>query len=132
MHVYVIHSTVGTVHTRLKRKISTLPHKPVQRIGGGDIILRRVRPVTVGEAVITKHLAELTQRWEAGMLEVRTTGGEVVDLKNLGSKPKPKPSAKPAPKPEPLPPEPAPVEDKFFTLDMGDEGEKKKSRRKKK
>jgi hypothetical protein len=66
------------------------------------------------------------------MLEVRTTGGEVVDLKNLGSKPKPKPSAKPAPKPEPLPPEPAPVEDKFFTLDMGDEGEKKKSRRKKK
>jgi hypothetical protein len=72
------------------------PHRFVQRIGGGEITLRRKRPVVVPEALFMKNLAEIKRLNEEGILEVRALTGELIDLKTMEA------AAPAAPKPLPV------------------------------
>ena len=93
---YVLHSTVRKVQTRTKRALAPKRHRFVQRIGGGDITLRRGRPVTVTEEVFLRHFEDIVVREDEGKSEVRTVTGELVDLSTL----KAAPPAKSKPQPE--------------------------------
>lgn len=100
--VYVIHSGVRKRHTRALRMQNAMAYRAkfVQKIGGGDIVVRRSRPVKVPESVLQKHLEEIKGKAKLGLLEVRTTGGQLVDLGTMkvsapkATPPKPKPADK--------------------------------------
>jgi len=74
--------------------------KFVQKLGGGELSVRRACPVTITEETLKKHLEEIKAKAAQGLLEVRTPGGELVDLATLK-----------AAKPAPAPPKPAPPPD---------------------
>lgn len=96
---YFIHSMVRRVQTRTKRAMAPKRHRFVLRIGGGEITVRRGRHrnTPVSEERLLKHLEELKQCWEAGMLEVRDSSGRVVDLNTMEAVGKPAP---PVPQPK--------------------------------
>lgn len=95
--VYLVHSAVRKLSTRLKRVTAPTRHKFVQRLAGGTIIVRRVRPARITEEVLNKNLEELKQAVDEGRIEVRTMTGQVVDLNTL--KASPLPATKPLPDP---------------------------------
>ena len=112
--VYVIHSGVRKRHTRglrMARAAGTRP-KFVQKLGGGDIVVRRSRPVAVAESVLNTHLEEIKIKQSMGLVEVRTMSGELVDLNTMKTAapkvapPKPKPSDKSVAADKPGPAEP--------------------------
>jgi len=55
----------------------------VQRLVGGDIIVRSLRPATVTESMLKKNIEVLKRGVKAGRLEVRTITGNPVDLDSL-------------------------------------------------
>lgn len=94
---YVLHSMVRKVQTRIRRVLAPKRHKFVQRLGGGEVTLRRGRPVTVTKVLFDKLLPEIKQRHADGMLEVRTPTGQLVDLSTMevAAPPKKKKQAEP-------------------------------------
>lgn len=84
---YMIHSTVRKVETRLLRAVAPQHHKLVQRLAGGDILVRRARPTAVTESKLLKNLAELRQAEKEGRIRVTTNTGRPVDLDSLAPKP---------------------------------------------
>ena len=81
--IYKVHSGVRKRHTRLQRMQATGRVSFVQRFGGGSIVVRRVRPATITETQLKKHLDELQAAYDQGRAEVRTVTGQLVDLKTL-------------------------------------------------
>lgn len=81
--IYKVHSGVRKRHTKMKRRKSPGRHRLVQRLAGGAIIVRRVRPANITESQIRQHLAELQRAYDEGRAEVRTVGGQLVDLKTM-------------------------------------------------
>jgi hypothetical protein len=57
--------------------------KFVQKLAGGDVVVRRARPVRVSEATLLKHLDEIKAKSALGLLEVRTSDGRMLDLNTL-------------------------------------------------
>ena len=90
--VLVLHNTVRRQHTRLKRAQSPTRHRFKQYVGGA-IRVTRNRPRPVRQSFVEKHLVQLKDMFEAGLMEVRTRGGQLVDLNTMkaASPPKPKP-----------------------------------------
>lgn len=80
---YMIHSMVRKVETRLLRAVAPQHHRLVQRLAGGDIIVRRARPAVVTESKLLKHLAEVRQAEKEGRICVTTPQGRPVDLDSL-------------------------------------------------
>lgn len=104
----VLHSGVRKRHTRGKRMRNPMAYRArfVQRIGG-DIVVRRNRPARVNEKAFVKHREEILQRVQAGLLEVRTPDGRLIDAANMQVV---EPPREPAPtKPEPVKAEDMPV-----------------------
>jgi hypothetical protein len=91
--IYKVHSGVRKVNTRLKRMKAAGRHRFVQRLAGGDIVVRRVRPATITETQLKRHLAELKKARDEGRAVVRTVTGEEVNLDTLKPMSKPKFSA---------------------------------------
>ena len=110
---YVLHSMVRKVQTRAKRVLAPRRHKFVQRLGGGEVTLRRGRPVTVVKALFDKLLPEIKQRHADGMLEVRTPTGQLVDLDTMreATPTKTKKAPEPVKAAEKLPEAPPPLDD---------------------
>lgn len=104
----VLHSGVRKRHTRAKRMRSTMAYRAkfVQKIGGGDIVVRRNRPCRLLEEQFNKHFDEIAEKVEAGLLEVRTPTGELVDIHTLKVV---QPRRASAPKPDPVKTEHMPV-----------------------
>ena len=61
---YLVHSTVRRRSTRHKRIASPLRHRFVQRLAGGEIIVRRNRPATVTAKKLAEHLEVIKQAEE--------------------------------------------------------------------
>ncbi len=82
---YVIHSGVRKRHTRHLRMQSAIANRAkfVQKVGGGDILVRRSRPATVTDEKLMQHLDEIKAKAKQGLLEVRTTTGQLVDLETM-------------------------------------------------
>ena len=104
--VYVIHNVVRRQHTRLKRQLAAGRHRFNQMVGGGDLRIPRGRSRPVGKSFIEKHLKELKEKIEAGMLEVKTPGGQLINLSTM------KVAAPSPPKPMPDPPTDTAADDK--------------------
>jgi len=81
--IFKVHSGVRKRHTKLKRR--NTPGRPdfVQRLAGGDVIVRRNRAATITESKLKAHLREFEQAYNEGRIEVRTSTGLLVDLKSL-------------------------------------------------
>lgn len=113
--IYKVHSGVRKVHTRLQRKKAAGRHRFVQRLAGGDIVVRRVRPATITGTQLRQHLAEFKRARDEGRAEVRTPTGQLVDLDTL------KPVAGlPAAPPKPEPPLDSAANDKTFPAGVGE------------
>lgn len=94
---FVLHNTVRRRHTRLKRMQAASRHRFKQYVAGAVRVTRN-RPRPVKQSFIEKHLEELKAKEKAGLMEVRTPGGQLVDLNTMTAAPPP------APKPLPHPP----------------------------
>lgn len=114
VEAYKIHSLVREISTRLQRQQAPTRHRFVQRLAGGEILVRRMRPTTVTKAVLLQHLDVIKQAAEEGKLEVRTMVGELVDLKTFNTEPSPKS------KPLPTPPLDSVERDKTFEHGVGE------------
>ena len=81
--IFKVHSGVRKRHTKLKRR--NTPGRPdfVQRLAGGDVVVRRNRAATITESKLKAHLREFEQAYNEGRIEVRTPTGLLVDLKSL-------------------------------------------------
>lgn len=91
----VLHNTVRRRHTRLKRMQAAGRHRFKQFVG--DVRVNRNRPRPVRQSFVEEHLEQLKAMVEDGTMEVRTVGGELVDLNTMkaaapvATKPQPKP-----------------------------------------
>lgn len=113
--IYKVHSMVRKVQTRTKRAKSPSRHRFVQRLGGGDITVRRARPATVTEDKLMAHLPEIIRAVEEGRIVVKTLTHDVVDLTTMSVTPQ---SAKDSPKPKPT--EDTAAADKTFSEGVGE------------
>jgi hypothetical protein len=97
--IFKVHSGVRKRHTKLKRRKT--PGRPdfVQRLAGGDVVVRRNRAATITESKLKAHLPEFERAYNEGRIEVKTPTGQLVDLKTLAVVEK-----LPAPPPQPHPP----------------------------
>lgn len=95
---YAVHSTVRGRHNRTLRAQSPVHHTLTQHLAGGDYRLVRGRPVQLTEEKFQLLLPELREKAAAGILEVKTLDGRLVDLTTLET------STLPAPVPAPHPP----------------------------
>jgi hypothetical protein len=96
--IFKVHSGVRKRHTRLKRR--KLPGRQdfVQRLVGGDVVVRRKRPATITESKLRDNLPEFKRAYEEARIEVRTPTGQLVDLDTLKvTEELPTPVAKPHP-----------------------------------
>lgn len=76
---YFVHSGGRDQATRTRRGRAA-GHRFVQRLAGGAVTVRHKRPAIVTAAQLTSHLAQMQEGWSAGLLEVRTMQGGLVDL----------------------------------------------------
>jgi hypothetical protein len=58
-----------------------------QFIGGGEHRIIRGSPLVISETTLMKHLVELRDKAEQGLLEVRTVDGRLVDLESFTAQP---------------------------------------------
>ncbi len=100
----VLHNTVRRRHTRLKRMQAAGRHRFKQFVGDVRVTRNRSRPVK--QSFIEKNLEQLKAMELAGTMEVRTLGGQLVDLSTMKS------AAPPPPKPQPKPPADTVADDK--------------------
>ena len=91
----VVHNTVRRVTTRSLRTRSPGRHRFTQRINGGAIVVKRKCPRTYPESVIMANLEALKEANAVGALEVRTKGGELVDLSTMTAAPQEAPASPP-------------------------------------
>lgn len=80
---YRIHNMVREMATRGQRMKAPAHHRLVQRFGGGRIIVRRTRPVTVQKDTLLAHLSELKRASDEGRIVVKTMDGGSVDLNSF-------------------------------------------------
>jgi hypothetical protein len=92
-----VHSMVRHLRTRGKRAACPARHRFKQYLFGGTRRLVRRRALPITDRELTAHLGELRDKWRAGILEVRTRDGRIVDLDTL----EPGPKKEPAPRPRP-------------------------------
>jgi hypothetical protein len=78
----------------------------VQRLAGGDIVVRRARPATITESQLKAHLPELKRAYSEGRIDVRTVTGDLIDLETMKVA-----SRQPSP-PQPKPPLDSAADDK--------------------
>ena len=83
MATYAIHSTVRSRHNRTQRAGQPAPHRFKQHIGPGQRRLIRGRPLLLTEEDFKKYLDEIKAKAAVGILEVRTPGGQKIDLETL-------------------------------------------------
>lgn len=105
---YAIHSLVRRQKTKLTRTTAPKRHRFMLHIGGGDIKVRRGkhRPTVIREGLFMRHLRDIKEKADAGMIEVRTPTGQLVDLDTFEVAPLP------PPKPTPDPPVDTAADDK--------------------
>ena len=96
---YAIHSTVRGQQTRIKRATQAKHNSLKQFVGEKQRRLIRGRPLIFSEEDFMKSLPEIKEKAEMGILEVRTVGGELIDLETLQPI-----AAPPVPTPLPAPP----------------------------
>jgi len=94
---YKIHNTVRATRTRSVRQAAP-QHARLKQFVGGELRVMRGRPITVTQATLEAHLAELKEKAGQGLLEVQTMDGRLVDLTDMSTT---TPSAAP---PAPHPP----------------------------
>jgi len=96
---YAIHSTVRGQQTRTQRATQGQHARLKQHVGEKQRRLIRGRPLIFSEEDFLKSLPEIKEKAEMGILEVRTVGGELIDLETLQPR-----NVAPAPTPLPAPP----------------------------
>jgi hypothetical protein len=80
---FLIHSTVRGRHNRTQRAAQPAHHRFKQYIGDQQLRLIRGRPLALTEEAFQKALPEIKAKAALGILEVRTPGGERIDLETL-------------------------------------------------
>jgi hypothetical protein len=87
----MLHSGVRKRHTRQLRMRNAMANRAkfVQRIGGGDIIVRRNRPAAIFEEQFIKFRKEIEEKVALGLLELRTPSGQLVDITTMRAEPVP-------------------------------------------
>lgn len=80
---YAIHSTVRARHNRTLRASQPTRHRFKQYIGDRQQRLVRTRPVLMQEDEFLRALPEIKAKAALGILEVRTQGGQLVNLDTL-------------------------------------------------
>lgn len=80
---YILINVTRRQHTRAAR-VRSKERRFVLRLGGGALIIRRGRSLTVKESVLRMHLGPVKEAVAASRLEVRTgLQGDLVDLDTL-------------------------------------------------
>jgi hypothetical protein len=96
--IFKVHSGVRKRHNKLLRRKTPGRADFVQRLVGGDVIVRRNRPATITESKLKAHLPEFERAFAEGRVEVRTPTGLLVDLNTLKvAETLPAPAAQPHP-----------------------------------
>lgn len=81
---YFIHSTVRSPHTRdLRRQVAGPASSTKNLFIGGLIRVVRGRPAPITESFLRAHLAELLDKENKGLLEVRDYQSRRIDLRTL-------------------------------------------------
>ncbi len=80
---YAIHNTARARHTRGVRSTNATHRGMKQYVTTGQHRLIRGRPVIVTEEVLLTNLEELRKKNKAGILEVRTLDGRILNLDTL-------------------------------------------------
>lgn len=111
--MYKVHSGVRKVHTRATRRKTPGRARFVQRLLGGAVIVRRVRPATITKTQLLDNLEEFKVANKEGRIEVKTVTGELIDLETMTPIEK-----APAP-PKPHPPLDSIANDKTFEHGVG-------------
>lgn len=113
--IFKVHSGVRKRHTKLVRRKTPGRADFVQRLIGGDVVVRRNRPATITESKLKAHLPEFQRAYSEGRIEVRTTTGQLVDLATLEVVEK-----LPVALPKPQPPLDSAENDKTFSAGVGE------------
>lgn len=95
--MYAIHNTVRGRHNRTQRAAAPAHFRFQQRVGAAQTRLVRGRLLMVTEEALLRDLEELKKKQKAGILEVRTLDGRVLDLETM--QPAPLPATTPLPNP---------------------------------
>lgn len=115
-NIFKVHSGVRKRHNKLLRRKAPGRADFVQRLIGGDVVVRRNRPATITESKLKAHLPEFQRAYDEGRIEVRTPTGQLVDLKTLSVVEK-----LPAAPPKPQPPLDSAANDKTFPDGVGED-----------
>jgi len=113
--IYKVHSLVRQVQTRTQRYKAPQHHKLVQKLAGGQVIVRRARPATITTSILMRHLDEFKKANEEGRIEVRTPAGGLVDLSTLKTN-----APQPVVKPLPVTPVDSVAKDRTFAAGVGE------------
>ena len=87
--VFYVQNTVRRVATKAQRRAAPGRQKFTQRVGGGDVLVRRNRTATVTESKLRLHLADFKRRVAMGALLVTDSVGNPIDLDTFEATPAP-------------------------------------------
>lgn len=81
--VFLVKSAVRGRTNRIERKMQPGRQRFVQRLAGGQIIVRRARPARITEAVLNQHLDVIKQAVAEHRVVVTNLAGQLVDLETM-------------------------------------------------
>lgn len=101
---YFVHNTTRSIHKKEIRRhlVGPLRSQLNLKIGGGAMLVRRGRPISVSEVLLCQHLPELIDLEKKGLVEVydhKTVRVNLTELEPVASTPDPKKRVKPQPAP---------------------------------
>jgi hypothetical protein len=83
MALFAIHSTVRAKHTRTARTASPGTTRLKQFVGRNQTRLVRGRPIFMDEDELVECIDDLREKENAGVIEVRSEDGRLLDLRTL-------------------------------------------------
>lgn len=96
-NLYYVHNTTRGRHNRTQRAGQAKHAGLKQYIGGGKYRVIRGRPVALTREQVSLHVEELAQKVAAGIFEVRTHDGRIVDMRTGDAAPRNASAALPRP-----------------------------------
>lgn len=79
--VYYVHNVTRGRHNRTLRAGAPKHHGLKQYLGGGTYRSTRGRPIVLTREGVGRHIEELRQKIDAGIFELRTGDGRIVDIR---------------------------------------------------
>jgi hypothetical protein len=95
--MYYVHNVTRGRHNRTQRAGQPKHHGLKQYIGGGKYRSIRGRPIALTREQVMQHIEELVKKVDAGIFELRTQDGRIVDIRTGEAAPRGASAALPRP-----------------------------------